>query len=94
MYKKEDYLARYTQVFEFFSFPEVLFKFSLLPENLKFSVLEWFEFWKFNGTIISGNFSGKILHHLSLFQNFRKFNCMETSLVSLSKKYPEGSPQA
>ena len=44
MYKKEDYLARYTQIFEFFSFPEVLFKFSLLPENLKFSVLEWFEF--------------------------------------------------
>ena len=89
--KKEDYLARYTQIFEFFSFREVLFKFSLLPEYLEFSVVEWFEIWKFNGTIISGNFSGKILYHLSLFQNFRKFNCMETFLVSLSKKYPEGS---
>ena len=89
--KKEDYLARYTQIFQFFSFPEVLLKFSLLlPECLEFSVVEWFEFWKFNGTIISGNLSAKILYHLSLFQNFWKFNCMETSIVSLSKKYPRG----
>ena len=43
--KKEDYLARYTQIFQFFSFPEVLLKFSLLlPECLEFSVVEWFDF--------------------------------------------------
>ena len=42
--KKEDYLARYTQIFEFFSFRKVLFKFSLLREYLEFSGLNGLKF--------------------------------------------------
>ena len=70
--KKEDNLTRYTQIFESF-FPEIFFPFNFAPGNSRIFcyMVRISEIQHFSG--FSGNFSGKLLHHLPLFPNFRKF---------------------
>ena len=65
--KKEDNLTRYTQIFETF-FPR---NFLPIHSRIFCYMVRISEIQHFSG--FSGNFSGKLLHHLPLFPNFRKF---------------------
>ena len=51
-------------------FPEIFFPFNFAPGN-SIKMVRISEFQHFSG--FSGNFSGKLLHHLPPFRNFRKF---------------------
>ena len=72
--KKEDNLARYTQIFEK-SFPKVFFPFIFFFAPGISMIFRWMvrisEIKQFSG--ISGNFSGKFLYQLPLLLNFREF---------------------
>ena len=54
-------------------FPEIFFPFNFAPGNSRIFryIVRISEIQHFSG--FSGNFSGKLLHHLPLFPNFRKF---------------------
>ena len=69
--RKEDNLARYSQIFETFFPMKFSFHSSLLPEFLEFSV----NGSHFGNSTVSGFLETfpKIAHHLLLFPNFRKF---------------------
>ena len=70
IFKKDDNLTRYTQIFETF-FPEFSFHSTLLPEFLEFSV-EWFAFRKFNSFRISWKLFRKIAAPFAAVSKFSK----------------------